>query len=133
VEAFFNLAWLVTALLAVGLWALCPAQAQRRSDRTRQCIALLVLLAVLFPVISLTDDFQGMTVWAEAEGGARRLLTAGHSSHLAEVAVLPPSTSLAFLTVPSFSGEFDPTAGGTVLPAKQFWLHATAIRPPPAV
>jgi hypothetical protein len=54
VEILLNLVWAALALLIVGLWLRVGSPAG--SDRRRQIIAIAVLIAILFPVISVSDD-----------------------------------------------------------------------------
>jgi hypothetical protein len=69
-ELTLNLVWLATALLLLRLWI---GQAARGSREMRlQLLALTLLLAVLFPVISVTDDLQTVQGTVETEGCGRR-------------------------------------------------------------
>lgn len=55
-ELFLNLAWVALAGLLCGLWY---RDAQRRGQsRGLQLVALAMLVLILFPVISVTDDLQ---------------------------------------------------------------------------
>lgn len=74
-ELFFNLLWLALSCVLVGLWVLCRndwADESLRSSLRVQLIALALLIVVLLPVVSLTDDLQACTMPAESEHLARR-------------------------------------------------------------
>lgn len=64
-EFAFNLLWSVLAAVLIRLWLRQPQR--QRSRRREQCLALVVCLWILFPVISLTDDLQAAQNPAEAD------------------------------------------------------------------
>jgi hypothetical protein len=70
VELFLNLVWLsVSLLLVVGwIWAV---RAGHTKAEWRTFISLVLLLILLFPVISMTDDLAATSL-AEAEHLVRR-------------------------------------------------------------
>jgi len=76
VELLFNLLWLTLSFGLVLFWTM----RQRRragglllcSTRT-QIVALAMLIVILLPVVSLTDDLQACTTPAEAEHLGRRV------------------------------------------------------------
>lgn len=69
-EIFLNLAWLVVALLSVGLWL----RFEHRTGKERRLpmIALVMLLLILFPVISVSDDLWSIQNPAETDASQRR-------------------------------------------------------------
>jgi hypothetical protein len=69
-ELFFNLAWLVVAGALVALWLRGNGQTHRGSRG--QVIAMAVLIAILFPVISVSDDLQAIQNASEADNYLRR-------------------------------------------------------------
>lgn len=69
-ELFLNLAWLLVAGTLVGLWL--RGDGRNQTDGYRQLIALAVLIAVLFPVISVSDDLQAVQNVSEADNYLRR-------------------------------------------------------------
>jgi hypothetical protein len=92
-ELTLNLAWVLLAALMVCLW-LRPTRrtgSDRRSqDRRMQLVALAVLLLILFPVISVTDDLQAAQNPAETDSSLRRdHLVANPHSIFPAVASLP--------------------------------------------
>ncbi len=126
-ETFLNLAWAVLALLMVCAWL----RIEDGNDRKRQIIAVVVLIAILFPVISVSDDLMAMQNATETDTSQRRnqLVPAGaHSLATLDVA-LPVSlfhgvdfASLAFAPLPT-----------SLLPDPDFpGLPAIQNRPPPA-
>ncbi len=61
-ELLFNLAWLAVALGLVAVWfALSRSDARlSHADWKTQAVAIVVLIFVLLPIISLTDDVQAL-------------------------------------------------------------------------
>lgn len=127
-EVFLNLVWMLAALLFVVLWL---RLARRHGATPRvQAIALLMLIVILLPVISVTDDLQALQNPAELDCCARRHHAAfcPHSVVPAVAAPLPPAfaellTGFAPATVPGYG----------LLPAKKIpTLESIQNRPPPA-
>lgn len=69
-EIFLNFAWLTLALFLVCLWFGSPNR--RQGQRRRQIIALALLVAVLFPVISVSDDLMAVQSATEVDNCQRR-------------------------------------------------------------
>lgn len=69
-ELVLNLAWVLLAALMFGLWlrSAPPAGPSRRM----QFAALTLLLLILFPVVSVTDDLQAALNPAESDTCLRR-------------------------------------------------------------
>jgi hypothetical protein len=91
-ELVLNLAWLLQAALMLCLWLRFGPRAgpDRRPDRHTQFIALAVLILVLLPVISVTDDLQAIQNPAEADSCLRRdHAVSTHHSVFPAVAALP--------------------------------------------
>jgi hypothetical protein len=80
-ETLLNLLWLVAAIAVFGLWILrwIPARGTRRYSIWTDAIALIAALALLFPVISLTDDLHPEIAVVDASSGKKGCchLTAG--------------------------------------------------------
>jgi hypothetical protein len=73
-EYLLNLVW---ALLAIAIACLWPRFGRHASRSSRQSfIAIAVLIAVLFPVISVRDDFYAMNNPAEIDTCQRRVHSA---------------------------------------------------------
>lgn len=74
-ELFSNLLWLALSFLLLGFWLLRRC---RWADETLRCnvgvqlVALALLIVILLPVVSLTDDLQACTMPAESEHLSRR-------------------------------------------------------------
>ena len=125
-ELLLNLVWLLTAALLLRSWV---RQSPRRGrNLTLQIAALAMLLLILFPVISVTDDLQAAQNPAETE----TLLRRGHFASSD-----PTSPAIASLPVPFFQG-IALCALGLVLMAvvaqspQRPSLLRLEIRPPPA-
>jgi len=69
-ETVLNLAWALLVMLMFGLWMRFAPHTgpNRRGDSPRiQFVALAVLILLLFPVISVTDDLQAIQNPAETK------------------------------------------------------------------
>ena len=101
-ELVLNLAWVLIAALMFCLWLRFTPQAvpnQRSLDRCMQFVALAVLLLILFPVISVTDDLQAIQNPAETDSSLRRdhIVASSHSIFPAIAALpLPVFAELSF-------------------------------------
>ena len=95
-ELFLNLAWAVLATLMIFLWLRCGVR--DGADRRLQLAALAVLVAILWPVISVTDDLQAAQNPAEVDCCVRRAHegTSAHAMPSGAAALPPPA--LARLT-----------------------------------
>jgi hypothetical protein len=74
-ETLLNLLWLAVTLAALWLWRF-RWRASRRDPQARvlpEVIAIGCALALLFPVISLTDDLHPETIAVDASSGKRNL------------------------------------------------------------
>jgi hypothetical protein len=76
VELLLNLAWALVSCLLATLWLVSTFRAQQSTGRSRlpllpgratQLTALLLLVVILLPVISLTDDLMMSATLAETE------------------------------------------------------------------
>jgi hypothetical protein len=70
VELTLNLAW--AALAAVMVWLWLRHASSSGCSRGAQLVALAVLVMILFPVISVSDDLQALQNPAEADCCVRR-------------------------------------------------------------
>ena len=97
-ETFLNLVWLAITVAAVWLWR-CRWIVSRKTPRhtpRMEAVALVCVLALLFPVISLTDDLHPETVAVDAASGKRNAcLIAASAPHLRATTV-SPVTHFAF-------------------------------------
>lgn len=74
-ELFSNLVWLAISALLLGFWLTHRNRWEDdslRSSLAVQFVALALLIVVLLPVVSLTDDLQACTLPAESEHLSRR-------------------------------------------------------------
>ncbi len=87
-EVLLNLAWLVLTAVMALLWFRFGVR--RGVSGPAQLMALLVLLLVLFPVISVSDDLLALQNPAEADCCLRRVdVAVGAHSVLPAIADLP--------------------------------------------
>jgi hypothetical protein len=127
-ELTLNLIWFLLAIAMVWLWL---RQAPRdRSQRRGQMVALGLLLFILLPAISMTDDLMAAQNPAEVDCCARRDYDHAHHHAIFPRDAAPPQPVFAGL---SFSRLHQPVMG--LAPAPSFDLPALAPiqnRPPPA-
>jgi len=69
-ELLLNLAWLVIAGVIMYLWL--RGECHESPDRRGQFIAVVMLIAILFPVISVSDDLLAIQNGTEADNYLRR-------------------------------------------------------------
>jgi len=128
VEILLNLAWAALAILMVGLWL--RVGDHKETDRRRQIVAILVLIAILFPVISVSDDLVAMQNATEQNGTERRDLLQSAGDH-----------SIQSLAAVVFVLTLDPGTGAVhFVCARRFAIHkiehpelsSIENRPPPA-
>lgn len=127
-ETFLNFVWMLLAAVIVWLW-LRYAPSYGASRRT-QIAALAMLIAILFPVISVTDDLLSLQNPAELDCCVRRNHAAScpHTIFPAAAALLPPDfakPSFGFLRLVSPTSFPVPAVDN---PA----LSSIRNRPPPA-
>lgn len=92
-ELFLNLAGAFVAVALICLWIWCiPRAAAASENRRTQLIALALLILVLFPLISVTDDLLAAQNPAESDSFQRRdhtiselNATLSSSAHLVEI------------------------------------------------
>jgi hypothetical protein len=75
-ELLLNLLWLMLALPAVLIWrhGLTSTRALRRFPRSRSFVLLSCLLALLFPIVSATDDLHPIRAEIEESGPSKRVV-----------------------------------------------------------
>jgi hypothetical protein len=126
-ELTLNLVWALLAILLVRLW-LRHAPSSGASSRT-QIAALAMLILILLPVISVTDDLQTIQNPAEVDCARRNHAATSPHSIFPAVATIPP-TVLAELSF-GFSGFAAPGQPHVPLVAVPA-LSSIQNRPPPA-
>jgi hypothetical protein len=128
-ELALNLAWLLLAVAMIYAWL---RQAPRAAPSHRvQMVALGLLLIILLPAISMTDDLIAAQNPAEVDCCLRRDHDYSHAH--ANFPVVPALPALAFAGVPLGNPQL---AAPGILPAPVFdppTLIRVLNRPPPAV
>lgn len=135
-EAFFNLLWVAISLLMVGFWLARTARGDDDPVRHSigvQLIALALLIVILLPVVSLTDDLHASAMLAEADHMWRRCDFQAIGD-LALHAVAVAITGLALLQIASQSR----TVAWLSMPPRKAnpcsgYQCVLATRPPPTV
>ena len=69
-ELFLNFVWAATAIVIVCYW-LC-LEGRDKAERRSSLVALAMLIAILFPVISVSDDLWSLHNPAETDTCQRR-------------------------------------------------------------
>jgi len=88
-ETILNLAWVLLAIALVRMWT---RHAPREgASRGTQMAAVAMLVLILFPVISVSDDLQAAQNPAEDDVSLRREHTAVHPHFFPVVAAVPPA------------------------------------------
>ena len=127
-ELFFNSVWALVAIASVCLWL----RLGRRTlaDRHMSFIALVMLIVILFPVISVSDDLWSIQNPAETDSCQRR----DHRAYCPH-AVFPAIAALPVPILAALNFGFQPLTVPLklVLPAVENpALGTIQNRPPPA-
>jgi hypothetical protein len=126
-ELFLNSAWAFVAFVSLCLWL----RFEKREKRQRWLpfVALAMLLVLLFPVISVSDDLWAMQNPAEVDSAVRRDHVPGaHYAHFPAVALPEAAFSgVALVADRSIAPSFHHAP-----PAQSPFAHAIQSRPPPA-
>jgi hypothetical protein len=134
VELLFNLLWFSVSLLLVVLWK-SAAQLGHAQVTWSTIIALALLLVLLFPVISMTDDLVARAAPLEDNHPVRRgsmpllqldhvastLLEAGALAALLFLGIAFQATRLSRLFQPSYSKK-----------QLKGFARTSGVRPPPS-
>jgi hypothetical protein len=126
-ELALNLVWALLATLMYWLWM---RHAPREySSRQMQLVALAVVILILLPVISVTDDVQTLQNTAELDCCARRhhAVASAHSIFPAAAALPPPVIAELTYGFLRFSAPGNRPAPLVKIPA----LASIQNRPPP--
>src|ERR1700722_11996022 len=84
-ETLLNLVWLAVTLAAIWLWRFrwTVSRQNPRHSKRMEAIAMVCVLALLFPVISLTDDLHPDILVVDAASGKRNAcLLATNAPHV---------------------------------------------------
>lgn len=128
-EFFLNTAWALLALLVLCLWLRIEHRAH--SKRGLPFVSLVMLIVMLFPVISVSDDLWSLQNPAETDTCLRRVHPASfpHSDFPAMDAHPEPVFYGATFGDPSIAVP----EGSPLLRIDNPALHSVQTRPPPAV
>lgn len=96
-ELVLNLAWALSAIGIVCLWLRFGHHAN--SGRRTQIVALAVLILILFPVISVTDDLQAVQNPAEVDTCLRRCHVATDPHCIFPAVAAPPLPAIDALSI----------------------------------
>ena len=127
-ELTLNLVWALLAALMAALWL--RHGPREGVSRPMQLVALAVLLAILFPAISVSDDLQALNNPAEIDTSVRRTHVAAnpHSILPAVVALIRPALAAWSCGAPQFAGSREAPRTSENRPV----LPEVCNRPPPA-
>lgn len=95
-ELFLNLVGISVAIAIVAFWL--PDGFRSSSDRKTQVVALALLILILFPIISVTDDLIAAQNPAETD-------SSGRGDFAIDVAPAPPMMAI-FFTLPQLENRF---------------------------
>jgi hypothetical protein len=129
-EIILNLAWALCSLGLIWLWIRVGNSGSRASSRKTQFLALAIVVLLLLPIISLSDDLMAMQGPAESDTCLRRAFHAGES----HPSVIPHSMAMPeqlFITL-SIRGMSQKTVQSyRVVPPQTFLIRSLDSRPPP--
>jgi hypothetical protein len=129
-EIILNLAWAVFSAGMIWFWV--RTSASNLQPRRTQIMALMMVVLLLLPVISLSDDLVAAQGLAETDCCLRRALNA----HEAHPSVVPASLALLepFTTALAVSGlSQDPLQEFRLTLPPSFLSRSLDSRPPPSV
>lgn len=132
-ELFLNLVWLFVSLLLVITWMRSERSAHKKF-KWSTVIALLLLVALLFPVISMTDDLIAINTASEVEHTMRRY--EAPPTQTTSIALLDAIVFMAMVMIGiAFSGTRFTRVRPRAFAAKLLagFVRASGVRPPPAV
>jgi hypothetical protein len=129
-ELLLNAAWLLVAGTILFLWL--RGEGRSTQHRGRQLIAIAMLIAVLFPVISVSDDLLAAQNVFEADNYLRRDHLVPSNTH----PVQPPLKAIAAVVFAGLAFGFLRFVAPCILPVKapaHPELACIDSRPPPAL
>jgi hypothetical protein len=112
VEIILNLAWALCSVGLIGFW--WRSHAANPKPIRVQLFALAMVVLLLLPVISVSDDLLSMQGAFETDSSVRRIL---HEDHVR------PSATPAFMALPQ---------GTTIAIASHRWILKSVHTPTPA-
>jgi hypothetical protein len=123
-----NLAWALCSLGLISLWM--RSRSLSAIPRKTQLLALAMVVLMLLPVISLSDDLMAMQGPAETDSSVRRVLDndQGHPSIVPAIMGMPEQ----IFSVPSTVGwSQDSLQSYNLAPQPIFLTRSLDSRPPP--
>jgi hypothetical protein len=126
-ELFLNLAWALLALTSLCLWL--RFDRREKGKRRRAFMALAMLIVILFPVISVSDDLWSPQNPAETDASVRRDHS-GTAPHAIFPAVFVPKA--LFVEPPPSCRRSAAPLFHTSLPINRPAMDRIQNRPPPA-
>lgn len=133
-ETLFNMLWLAlsAALLCFWLWSQRRwADTSLRASTRLQIMALAILIVILFPVVSLTDDLQACTAPAEAEHLMRRGDLQAHADSTLHTAWIVAAALLSFHQASGFQTICHLSPAMEIVTPSEDYLSIVGNRPPP--
>jgi hypothetical protein len=126
-ELTLNLGWALVSALMIVLWLRFGVR--EGTSRRAQWVALGLLVLILFPVISVSDDLQAAQNPAEADCCVRRdyVVASTHSILPTTVALIQPVIAELSLGAPRFAVPSESPVAAENLPC----LATIDSRPPP--
>ena len=132
-ELLLNTAWIVVSLLLI-VSAFHGLRRQNQRVEWRVVIALGVLMALLLPVISITDDLMANNATADVEHMFRRPLEpVPQSPLLAMLEIVPSAALLLFGLRQRRILETIARSDASLVRLREGLLRLCSMRPPPAL
>jgi hypothetical protein len=116
-ETILNLIWLAITLAAIWLWRFrwIASRSNSRRDARLEAIAMVCILALLFPVISLTDDLHPEVVPVDSISSKRNHCLLAPINASPDHAKVPSSVRSWVALVSHFPSEIKLAFSGFVL------------------
>jgi hypothetical protein len=128
VELLLNLAGALVAITLISLWLHISPPTKEGAKRSTQLVALALLILILFPVISVTDDLIAAQNPAETDSLQRRSLEVSNL----HAATLCPALPLEPYRMPVLAGwQHFAAFERNLPPTRTIALAPIENRPPP--
>ena len=132
-ELLFNLLWVVLSIGLIGLWLISGRRWGNyllRPNSHVQIAALAILIVILFPVVSLTDDLLACTAPAEVEHLVRRHLQE-HVENSLESAAILAAALVSYQSALGLQVISHTSPSMKIGTPREAFLNAVGNRPPP--
>ena len=136
VELFFNLVWSVLSLILGFLWIRGLRESRKNPARPRaiyQLIALSMLILILLPVVSLTDDLHTMAGPVESEHITRRVNYFPGTDQPADIASLLHAQLFVSRFLPQLRSSTPAVQSTPIIYIRPGFTRQAANRPPPLI